>query len=856
MSEDEEQLKPLLLQKKAWNSLELLEHIIDRHFRRLGDELGPFPSWQVTPIEGTASEAVAQLDEHLHEHGWRALLDVGEPYVLTLIDLPSDRHPEQTPLVQTLFWVLATMFSLTLGASWIAYQDSSVIWYDTAVLQSSAIYFCAPLMAAIGITSVIRKNIFQKHGVDVGHFLVAISPIMFVSKAIIIWPFGLFFIMNQKFMQTVAWANRRGMLISGVVTPMCFIISGLVFSVAGILMTANNPVDFVNMPAIIQLNSITNLIVSFFITPEEIAVRTVWLHPLALAGQSLMTFGWILLLPIPGFPGYRLVWAIFGRETMTDSGTEFALYGLFLFAAVIILLTSGYMPWLIVISLGVWRMFSEQSITSAGLITDGVTELDSRYRFRVFISVAFALMLTFPGFAAVTPYENWEEGLAFEWVDELELQVDEEWSHTLDFEMVGISQRFVQVSVWADPPRPDWNLAIDCGSENMALPATCDVGNVDLLNDGEATLTALISNNSTMLLPTVLQLIIDAGSERSVKTITLNPEIAISPIQAHWQLEPTFDGLLACTDLTFSDGLMAGNLSTPVLLWSVTTPTDGIFTTDSEPEICVSGPNHGRMVLESDDFGQILPLSFISDEGEETQWPLRLHNPTYTLPIPNEGWILDGKSEQTPSWLSAGSHVAWGEGDDVCTTIAREPGLVDGEVTWNVETRDEVIIPDVDGDNQMHFIPPIGGVVSACDGDMIPPMRENFTTASGPSLALRFGEEVTWAWVDRPLASGEWEFINLGNTSIVIVTMIHHGLDDTDTGWTDSSGVTIPPGASIQLDLTQSFDSNEILQVAWLSLHEESGVTDSIRLNFGSWCHSGADVDQTDGQVECINSEA
>ena len=102
---------------------------------------------------------------------------------------------------------------------------------------------------------------------------------------------------------------------------------------------------------------------------------------------------------------------------MTDSGTEFALYGLFLFAGVIILLTSGYIPWLIVISLGVWRMFSEQSITSAGLIADEVTELDSRYGFRVFTSVAFSLMLTFTGLAAVAPYENWEEGLALDWVE-------------------------------------------------------------------------------------------------------------------------------------------------------------------------------------------------------------------------------------------------------------------------------------------------------------------------------------------------------------------------------------------------------------------------------------------------------
>jgi len=856
MSEDEGKLKPLLLQKKAWSNLELLEHIIDRHFRRLRDELGPFPSWQVTPLDGSVSDSVSQLDEHLRNHGWRAMIEVGEPYVLTLIDLPQDRHPEQTILVQTLFWVLATVFSLSLGGFWLAHQDSSVNWYDTAVLQSSAIYFCVPLMAVIGFTSVIRKNIFQKHGVDAGNFLVAISPIMFFSKSVIIWPFGLFFMMNQRFMHTVAWANRRGMLISGLVTPFCFIISGLIFSVVGILMTANNSVDFIGAPAIIQLNSITHLIASFFITPEEIAVRTVWLHPLALAGHSLMTFGWILLLPIPGFPGYRLLWAIFGRETMTDSGTEFTLYGLFLFAGVIILLTSGYIPWLIVISLGVWRIFSEQSITSAGLIVDEVTELERRYGFRVFTSVVFALMLTFPGLAAVAPYENWEDGLALDWADELDLQVDEEWSHTLDFEMVGISERFVQVSVWVDPPRPDWNLEIECGSEFVSLPTTCNIGNVDLLNDGKATLSASISNNSTMLLPTVLHFIVDADSERSVKTITLNPETAVSPVQAHWQLEPTFDGLLACANLTFSNLKMTGNLSTPTLLWSVTTPSNGIFTSDSEPEICLKGPSHARMVLKSDEFGQILPLSFISDEGEEFEWPLRLQNPTYALPIPSEGWWLDGKSEQTPSWLTAGNHVAWGEGDEICTNIAREPGLVDGVLNWNVETRGEVIIPDVNGENQMHFIPPIGGVVSACDDDAIPPLQANFSTVSGPSLALRFGEEVTWAWVDRPLESGVWELINLGNETMFFFPKTIASIDENRSlGWGQEWGVTVPAGGSALLNVTQNYDNEEVMQVAWLSLHEMAGINNSYQLNFAAWCREGADVDQLDGQIECVVSE-
>ena len=57
------------------------------------------------------------------------------------------------------------------------------------------------------------------------------------------------------------------------------------------------------------------------------------------------------------------------------------------------------------------------------------------------------------------------------------------------------------------------------------------------------------------------------------------------------------------------------------------------------------------------------------------------------------------------------------------------------------------------------------------------------------------------------------------------------------------------------LNLTQEFDDEEIFQVAWLSLDEEVGVSDSIRLNFGSWCREGTDLNHSDELIECVDSE-
>ena len=141
MTDEDEQLKPLLLQSKAWSQRELLEHIVDRHFNRLDDDFGHLPSCRVSQRKGTASECVVELDAHLREHGWYPLLEEGEPYSLTLFDIPKEAHPSNSPSIQIIIWLLSFIFSVTIGASWISYQDSNVEWFESSVLRTSLTYF-------------------------------------------------------------------------------------------------------------------------------------------------------------------------------------------------------------------------------------------------------------------------------------------------------------------------------------------------------------------------------------------------------------------------------------------------------------------------------------------------------------------------------------------------------------------------------------------------------------------------------------------------------------------------------------------------------------------------------------------
>jgi hypothetical protein len=264
------------------------------------------------------------------------------------------------------------------------------------------------------------------------------------------------------------------------------------------------------------------------------------------------------------------------------------------------------------------------------------------------------------------------------------------------------------------------------------------------------------------------------------------------------------------------------------------------------------------MTLQRDDWGALLPLTLTYDDGATTTFPVRIDGPLNLLAMPVGGWSLAGKIEQTPDWLGVGSHVAWGDSPTTCTdTSLREPGLVDNRITWLPESEPEIRIYDANADIEMVFDLPEGGVVSACDSDAVPPVTASWGVVEAPPIVLLVDGSPVWDWVDLPLGSATYELLNLGNETVIFFPKTIAIVDaDHSLGWGQPSGITIPAGGSALVNLTQTFDADEVLQVAWLSLDEMAGINNSYQLNFAAWCRDGVDLDLFDGEVECVSAGA
>ena len=857
MSVEETDLQPLRLQREPWEQRDFIEHIVDCYFIRHAEATHGQYAWMVSPREGDVHSVVRDLDLHLRRLGWQASIRGGEPYHLGVIPLLAD-HPDFGSEAQVGFWGLAFIFSWVLGAAWISHQNSAVSWTEWAVLKTAFANFAIPFTGALLLASSLRRRLLMRMGLDVGHVIPGVLPILVHGSGGVVWPFGIFALFNQRLMSELPWPDRRTMALSSLVIPLTLMALGLAYTLTGLRLTALVAPSFDEAPLIIQLNPITQILASLFMPAEEMALRSAWLHPLALAGQSLMVFGWLLLVPVPGLPGHRLLIAIVGPMGMMDTSAELSQYAVMLLAGVTVLLTTAYPPWLVLFALGAWRLFSADSASMLPLLVDEAKPFDGASRARFLVVGLVALLLAFPGMAAVYEYESWEEGLELDWQESDSLSIGEDWELELELSLVGIDARQVVAKAWLDPPRPSWNLTLDCDGESVLLPGTCNSGTIDPLNDGSLNFHATLGNDSA-LVPTDLIILIDEGSEVKSRVIHLSPDADAVPTSPFYRLQPEFSGQLACVNLTFTKDQMSGNFSTTALTWSVQSPTNGAVEGGAaEVEVCLSAPSEGKMTLQRDDWGALLPLTLTDDDGSTTTYPLRIDGPLNSLAMPVGGWALAGKIDQTPEWLGVGSHVAWGESPLTCTdTSLREPGLVDGRITWLPESEPEIRIYDANADIEMVFDLPEGGIVSACDSAAIPPVLASWTVASAPPIVLLVDGTPVWDWVDLPLGSATYELLNLGNETVIFQpqTIAHVDVNPL-LGWGQASGITIPAGGTALVNLSQTFDGEEVLQVAWLSLDEAGGLDNSYQLNFAAWCREGADLDPLDGEVECVSAGA
>lgn len=610
--------KSIIIDKETWNQNELLETICSRYFI-IGNQssIGNI-SWEVNSRNHEdISSSLKHLNKHLKPLSLLGLLDEGNPPTLTIIRYPVD--PVNVPIwQQVLIWMTMFSFTTLAGGYWISQFEinDSIFTYD--LVYQSLIYFSIPIFSVTIIAHIFRKYVASLFEVDVGNLVPIAFPL--ISP---FWPFGIVGVFGQKRVDTITYPNRRSLGLIESSSAVVFLLGGSILSFIGLTLTPDLPPESISDPLLLDLNVIITLLSEIFLD-SDISVSLQWLHPLALAGTGLSIIGWILLLPIPGFPGDRILHSIIGPKNLDSNGNETSIFLITLGVMCIVFLGTTFWPWLILASLASWRRFSGDHIPIA-LVVDEASGIDTKFRNTFAAIIVVLLLLGFPGVNPVKQMSDWDGGLdVSNWDEEILFSNSNDDSMTINLplEPLGIIPVTGSIQVLIEGVGENWNINSDCFDEKLV----CQFEEISQNNRG--VLEILISdNNLDIMTPVQLRFIIDSGDTRLEHIMVLKYDGITSP-DPLWHRDSELPNEKICIAIEVIEN-QSGNLSvTENPFWSV---EDSSFLTPGNNELCLVSEKGGWESLDLVSSGiqgsRMAPIvTFQQDNGNITTWELPIDN--------------------------------------------------------------------------------------------------------------------------------------------------------------------------------------------------------------------------------------
>ena len=610
--------KSIIIDRETWNQNELLETICSRYFI-IGNQssIGNI-SWEVNSRNHeNITSSLKHLNKHLKPLSLLGLLDEGNPPTLTIIRYPVD--PVNVPIwQQVLIWMTMFSFTTLAGGYWISQFEinDSIFTYD--LVYQSLIYFSIPIFSVTIIAHIFRKYVASLFEVDVGNLVPIAFPL--ISP---FWPFGIVGVFGQKRVDTITYPNRRSLGLIESSSAVVFLLGGSILSFIGLTLTSDLPPESISDPLLLDLNVIITLLSEIFLD-SDISVSLQWLHPLALAGTGLSIIGWILLLPIPGFPGDRILHSIIGPKNLDSNGNETSIFLITLGVMCIVFLGTTFWPWLILASLASWRRFSSDHIPIA-LVVDEASGIDAKFRNTFAAIIVVLLLLGFPGVNPVKQMSDWDGGLdVSNWDEEILFSNSNDDSMTINLplEPLGIIPVTGSIQVLIEGVGENWNINSDCFDEKLV----CQFEEISQNNRG--VLEILISdNNLDIMTPVQLRFVVDSGDTRLEHIMVLKYDGITSP-DPLWHRDSELPNEKICIAIEVIEN-QSGNLSvTENPFWSV---EDSSYLTSGNNELCLVSEKGGWESLDLVSSGiqgsRMAPIvTFQQDNGNITTWELPIDN--------------------------------------------------------------------------------------------------------------------------------------------------------------------------------------------------------------------------------------
>ena len=791
-----------LLDTETWGDIELLEVICSRYFLLGGQGLSEL-SWEVNGRDGRdPSECLLSLNRHLKSLSMIAVLDEGDPPVMSVGSLPT--QPVVMPSwQQSLVWVLAASFTTLSGSLWISSMEPGQQPFDSSILQTAIVFFTLPVIGSILLASYARIFVAKAFEVENSHLIPLAFPVFSPE-----WPFSLVSAIGQTRSDLHPVPNRRALGMIELTAPAMMFVCGTVLTIIGLGLTPVQPPAYEASPVAVDLNLISEFLGSILVEPHTL-LRLQWLHPTGLAGIALSIVGWALLLPIPGFPGDRILHSLLGPADMQDDRNQTSIFIFTLGFVLLIFTSTEYWPWLLLAAIAAWRRFSPEHLPEP-FVVDEYASLDEIPMRQIATLTIAILLLGYPGLEPSSQIEEWDAGISTEeWP--ISMTFDEEITQLkLPLEPSGI----MPVSGWLQirlegATDAGWQINSECLDER----GVCRFDDITQASPGSVEIELSRDSTEPSNLTFRLVVLIDVENQVSEHSVLFRSADSTSSIDPLWVMVEDTSTPRICVELSVSEGDYV-NLSINNPFWSFENETS---LAEGPHDLCLRGQVGAIQSLPQRDEQHLVigPPIIIHREGQPDE--ILLMSIEDTLPrmhVSGGEWVI-------PEWFGPeeGYTIARGESGSVFCPSSNAIADVDTSDNWSRDLADRSAIAISQagpGNGTLRFS--ALGWLAVCDDTTL---LSAYQVIEGPDLVTGSGLP------NSRLSEGELRIVNRENTTFSLSVDWAGDAVNWDN-WDVSVPSQIAPNSQA-LGAISVEETTSAIWASWISIED-----DEITLHFSA----------------------
>ena len=767
--------------KDSWSTRELMGKILSRHCHVFEDIGGRVPTYLVTEKQDeNMHDALVEINKHLSKLGYSARLYPDDPWIIQLIPDPTRQWP--SPRFVASMWILSMLTTLLAGEMWMDGARPKDGWFVSNVTLDAFLGYTLPLFSALIVASFVQKKIAAQKGVHLPHLFPIPGP------AMIWWPFGILGFASLPRSDARLWPDRSSLGVTALSAPLVMILTGMSFILIGLNLTPDI-VPLLSTPLAVELPLIIQLIGLSMEGETALLLKTSWAHPLTRVGMTLTFLGWVSLLPIPTFPGGRILIARMGIPEARSGSTQVMLLLVVLLFAFLFGAFAGWNIWVPIVALTASLLITKGSDPRLPIVLDdfkGLPEIDHR---RLGVILFMSFMLALP--SQIPFYEDnyWDDEITWEIGDD-KLSIEEGWfNQTITVSNPSLIVQEWEITYLGGLYGSSDLTELDCKSGEMKSENTCS-GTIDPLDkiNVQFSLQWMESWNTSEMEVSWL-----VGKE--IISSSVRPDLSVYPI-GMWEFNGDLDDPETCISIKSKSDTLNVSADTRVATWD-NLNQEGNITLSDENQICLQS-------LSGDDMAWVTEMEFSIDNATFKSGYHRQNE----IAISDEGVLLNENELLFSQSVLALNH----EGNCIEFGNPSPPLFSDnGTRVWNMSILPVALNRLEQSNDSIVLYAEEGSNITDCESIYNPKI---YTVSKGPTLIVGTSEERTQHWIGT--VEFDENLLLIENPMSYDVPLLIE-FDGDGPQWDVSTDIVLESGQSTSVSATAPLTGHSY---SWLELDD------------------------------------